>query len=239
MNLPSVPTDNLYKFIGISGLLILMLGLVLPKWSLYQLELQRVDIDESITTNKILGDAIVRDATESLNEQNEALKTASGPILGRMNAMLDEQNIALKEIEKLKELRDEQTKERRLEDIKKFRFALEKELGALNKKFDSLINESKIQSKAARKFREQMDQVQISSRRTTSLLEKYGVVLEYMHDVLFGSYVAQFAGFFLTVSGFVLWYMKCQRFQDLVLRAEAETKGTAKLKSPDLRETIS
>lgn len=43
MNMPNVPTDNLYKFLSISGLIILFFAIVLPQYAIFQLEMRLID----------------------------------------------------------------------------------------------------------------------------------------------------------------------------------------------------
>jgi len=46
MQLPNLPTDNLYKFIAISGLLLIFLSTVLPLWLIHNMELELIETEE-------------------------------------------------------------------------------------------------------------------------------------------------------------------------------------------------
>jgi len=46
------PTDNLYKFIALTGLLILVISVVLPSYALYALELKRLEAVREINITK-------------------------------------------------------------------------------------------------------------------------------------------------------------------------------------------
>jgi hypothetical protein len=48
MNIPNQPTDNLYKFLAISGLILLVLSVAVPAWSDHQFKLAELENDAEI-----------------------------------------------------------------------------------------------------------------------------------------------------------------------------------------------
>ena len=44
MNLPSIPTDNLYKFLALAGLLIALFAHIYPRWQADQLHLKIIEM---------------------------------------------------------------------------------------------------------------------------------------------------------------------------------------------------
>jgi len=73
MNIPSIPTDNLYKFLALSGLLIFAISLLYPQHKKIELSLKRNDIsvDEKKLQHKI--NALVKHL-EKLNKNKIRLQ---------------------------------------------------------------------------------------------------------------------------------------------------------------------
>lgn len=61
MNLPNIPTDNIFKFFFITALLIMIIGFLYPKYKLYEIEEQRILINKSIAILEAERKVISRD----------------------------------------------------------------------------------------------------------------------------------------------------------------------------------
>jgi hypothetical protein len=48
MNLPSLPTDNLYKFLALSGLAIVLFSLVFPIIRISEIRMQIIEVDTQL-----------------------------------------------------------------------------------------------------------------------------------------------------------------------------------------------
>ncbi len=89
MNLPSFPTDNLYKFLAISGLFICIFSIVFPKTRTGEINQKTIELK---TRTKVLGievDEIVNDSVQ-LHEDLDRLKNDIGRLKKTKNtATLD------------------------------------------------------------------------------------------------------------------------------------------------------
>jgi hypothetical protein len=69
MNIPNLPTDNLYKFMALSGLLILILSISYPTYHTLELEKQRMMISGEIEILKSETDLLERIVFERTKRQ--------------------------------------------------------------------------------------------------------------------------------------------------------------------------
>ncbi|PAK91743.1 hypothetical protein B8X02_11865 [Stenotrophomonas rhizophila] len=60
MDIPSLPTDNLYKFAALAGLLLIVLGLAYPSSKIFEIELYQNEIDTDIALAEARAEAFRR-----------------------------------------------------------------------------------------------------------------------------------------------------------------------------------
>ena len=53
MDFRAIPTDSLYKFMALSGLIVLLVSIVAPAWLQYNFELEVANLDEMNALNTI------------------------------------------------------------------------------------------------------------------------------------------------------------------------------------------
>lgn len=168
MNFPDLPTDNLYKFLAIFGLVILF-GSNLLSYRL--MEELRSKVDRSTSLSKLF--------SLEVKFIEDDVKTAE-----------DELNVLKKQIKEgqiVKEVADEQMKEK-MKEVKNLRERIrqgEKNL-AENPPTDPKV------------FLSEIDFIRFILRDGT------------------------FIGYFVSTLGFILWYIKLQRYQDIFIKNEAE-----------------
>ena len=70
MQIPNLPTDNLYKFMALSGLILIILSAVFPLWLLHNIGLEHIEIKKELD----LLDIEERYLREEQEEAREGLK---------------------------------------------------------------------------------------------------------------------------------------------------------------------
>jgi hypothetical protein len=63
MNLPSLPTDNLYKFLALSGLFIVLFSFIFPMKRIGELNLKSLELKTQVEMSRIEVDYLKRDTT--------------------------------------------------------------------------------------------------------------------------------------------------------------------------------
>jgi hypothetical protein len=97
MNMPTLPTDNLYKFLSVSGLAIAILSIVLPIMRISEIRMKLVEVKTQANVFSVESEALREDnerwpkktvlnpeETESLRRRLVELKIKSAEIGGRL-----------------------------------------------------------------------------------------------------------------------------------------------------------
>jgi hypothetical protein len=97
MNLPSLPTDNLYKFMALCGLFLVVFGLVFPSTRIDELNLKAIEINTQAEVLRIEIDDLEYDTdlwakkvtlnpeeTDLLRKRTREIKIRTAEITGRM-----------------------------------------------------------------------------------------------------------------------------------------------------------
>lgn len=187
MSIFTPPTDNLYKFMALSGI-VLIIAFIVPLLFFHQtgmeyleqvrgskeLEVQEKFVNQRLETLK-LRDKEAKDEKQELQKRLAGLNPASN------STEIDKLEVRIKEA---------------------------------NREIDSIADSSYELS-----LNLALKQAQVNSEETVSLNRRrdsrVAIVVGAIWVIL---------GFFLSVFGFPLWYIKLQRHQDRVVKKEAEDK---------------
>jgi len=194
------PTDNLYKFIALTGLLVLIISLVLPAYALVTLEMKRLEVVKELNlTSAALDEAkTLADETEAATREADAANAQIDGALARYKAMPKSKHPSRQEItERL----------RRLDEIE----AATKDLREASQKLQSKTDE--IGKKTAEAHNRS-----INTDYHNEVLETINVGFFFSKILLI---IGLLSGIVVALFGFVLWYRKVQIFEDQVLKKAA------------------
>jgi hypothetical protein len=203
------PTDNLYKFIALTGLLILTLSLVLPGYVLVTLEMKRLEVVRELNiTSAALDEAkSLQIEAEAATHRAEAASLQVDAAQSRYKAIAKSKNPSRRELtERLKRLDDVEAATESVRDATK---TLQSKTEELGKK----VAEAKARS--------------IDTEYQNDVLETINLGFGLAKLLLL---IGLVVGVFIALSGFALWYRKVQVFEDQVLQ-RAATKALAEFKS--------
>ena len=153
MNIPQVPTDSLYKFIAITGLLCVVIGLTVPIISTENFQLEA--------------------STLSTQIQDDSAQVSNNDV-----------KVALLTKEVLNEKQPDYQNSQSAFDLYAQSKILANQAGADDALFRDLVSNFELQTKML--------------------------------------FLTAFLGILIAAIGFILWYLKLQRYQDAILRHEAE-----------------
>ena len=189
---------NLYKFIALTGLLLLVVSVVLPTYALYALEIKRLEAKHEVNIAK----AEIESANLFKVFLDASQKSADSAQKGT--------DAALANVEAAK-LAQGTDKAKRMEEAKnqllKAMTQLQEATADLGKKTDEFHRQAE---SIVRKTQESEYQVEV--------LDTINLAAFYSKFLLFAGVAV---GLTLSVFGFVLWYRKVQVFEDKVLEKAA------------------
>lgn len=192
------PTDNLYKFISISGVVLLVLSIVYPSY-LY-VEAQRYIFEATRTLDLMnLEDKKYEASVERVNQ--------AGGLLERANKRVDELNTLLDE----KPLNDAA------------RQHLTNELMSLH---DLLVKEQTIEEEA----KSNAAKIKVEVEHNVRLSKYY---YGWSTALIRAAIVGSLLGIILTSIGFRLWYVRVQKYQDILLTKQAASEEKLSYSKPD------
>ncbi len=160
MNLPNLPTDNLYKFLAITGLILILISVIYP-------EMETHEIDRMLKETKT--------ELNILKREEEYLNLERRLLLEDNQAQTNTRSI------------------QKSEDINRRRLELERKLMEIEKKRIQMFG--------------QIDQI-------TLLINRLRLIFRF-------STVGLILGIILTIAGFYFWYIKVQRYQDMMIKKES------------------
>lgn len=217
MRSPEIPTDNLYKFMALSGVAILVFSLI-PFYHAQRLHLDALRLSGDI---RILGIQIewqsmdmdqVLQQTNTLKQQTGTLAQQTSTLKKRVDelreTMPSETAAALDTKRPLGEVRKETAN--KVEDI-------EKEL-------DTLI-ESRLQlEESQHKLEESQRKQEVTSIQHETKNEEHRYLARLIGlELLLGGF-GFLSGVVLATKGFRLWHVKLQVHQDRIIQMEAKVK---------------
>lgn len=169
MNLPNIPTDNLYKFIALTGLFILIVSFGFKEYRIYQHSIEDAEI--------IVGKEFIKNQIDN-----------------HLRLMELKQSLVNKELEWIESDYEKNTKESQALFGKKWKEAYANLINHADLNYLNIESKNlRLKSEYADASREQTER--IKSAMTISML----------------------IGVFAMISGFILWYIKLQRYQDLII----------------------
>lgn len=195
MGLPDFPTDNLYKFMAISGfvLFVLSFGYVIIQGSNHEAALAQIEA----TTEAYAGLDTLEE--EWLDNRGEAMNSAIRLLMGQVADTLG-----------ITELPKDGALNLPPIDSAMHKY-LEEQLQALSTEQNAFMEE------ASEKMRSRIERALPSTQtlaRLSAEVKSFKWALPYLH-------LAAFIGAVLSISGFYLWYTRVQKFQDEVLKRQA------------------
>lgn len=158
MQIPTLPTDNLYKFIALSGLLIVLVSFFIPICIMHQVNMQRFDIEADV-------------------------------------------NVAIEESRRL------ENKTNLLRQSMKDKSITKEEARLKNDEFDKISEKNTM-----------------NGIRLKSQLNKLKFTIEEIKDLKWLVLIGCGLGVVIAWAGFLLWYKRLQKYQDIIIRNEVAEK---------------
>jgi hypothetical protein len=202
MNIPNLPTDNLYKFIALSGVFIYTSCLLIPIFGFDKL-------DSEILKTKI--DLVVLKTDEIfLSKQYEELENDQNDIIKQLDKYrFQEKNDSIIDFEQLqKQFRKDEYRE-----YYEFIFNY----------YDKIFPSAKL----IQEWKSKRDEL---NKLNLELNKKSAIIVEqtkFLHDSLdtlkkykWIWFIGTFVGSFMCVIGFKLWYCRVQKFIDIKIKLE-------------------
>lgn len=202
------PTDNLYKFIALTGLLLLIISVVLPAYAIVTMEMKRLDVVRELNKTSATLDEAKNLGVEAEAATHDAHAASSlvDAAVARYKAMPKSKHPSRQEAtERLRRLDEIEAATQRLRDASQKLQSKTEELGRKTAEAQTRNIETDYQN-------ELLETINLGFIVSKILL-------------LIGSLV----GIVLALLGFILWYRKVQVFEDRVLQKTA----TDLLSQPD------
>jgi hypothetical protein len=211
------PTDNLYKFLALTGLLLLIISVVLPGYALFSLELKRLEAlkELNLTKAEIEKSKILQSESESAKHLVDAANLQVQAAQLRGESLTKKKHLSRQELKELKQRVDE----------------VEKAMNNLRDATKTFQSKSEALGK----------QVAIVELRTVDneyqgeVLESINLALFFLKFLLF---VGIIAGGLIAMVGFGLWYRKVQVFEDIILKLTATEMSSKEAALPGTDSTV-
>lgn len=209
------PTDNLYKFVAMSGLVLFLVSMTYPPWLSYRFSSSIFELEKD---------------TKILELEIEAEETRRTDFKAELDAITADGDNTLKEVENLKRLLESQPSRAQKRRLIPERVALEQKYKLLK----AQVEESK------KGFNEKRATFMASSdalRRKQIELKSRLDLAKWAHGQLklLGWVAIFFAGLgaFMANAGFIFWYRRVQVYQDAILRKQTALESESKSESPE------
>lgn len=230
--LPNLPTDNLYKFLALAGIVLIIFAFSYPVSQIRDDKLQIAVAEKEHKIAKVRADRKVQRANDlrgNYKSESESLDSESKLL-----------NLEYKEINEIVSAVDIQKTipNKSAANIEALNHALEHqkslfaELDIHRSKIAASNSNLKLIKEAMEEANDEVSLLNIQLEWHTHLLEEATNHLELfmLFVLLFGS-----GGFVLCNFGFTLWYNKIQRYQDAVLEKQAKDTGIELSKMIELK----
>jgi hypothetical protein len=191
MSIIQPPTDNLYKFMAISGLLIFGFFLVWPTLQIFQLSRETIQLQGEMDALDVEVD-IISESITNLKKEDALLEKRTADLRKRV------QNLATlpKKVLKSKGINIEAESDRLHQD----------EITIIKK---------------AEELREKNDLLRIKNVELITKRKLLESALAHFRTEVIMLFVGAIVGLLLSTWGFWLWYFRVQRFQDMIIRKQA------------------
>ena len=201
------PTDNLYKFVAMSGLLLFLVSMTYPPWLHYRLSSSIFELEKD---------------TKILKLETKAEETRRTNFKEALDAIRADSEATGKEVENLKRLVESQPSRAKVAREQKRRL-LQAQVDEIQKRFHE-------QSAAFTASSDAYEQKLIESQYKLDLVEWTYRQLKLL------DWVALFCvglGSFMANAGFIFWYRRLQVHQDAILRKQAALESQGKSELPE------
>ncbi len=254
MEFPEIPTDNLYKFMALSGVVILVLSLI-PFYHAHRLYLDALHLSGDI---KICGIQLEWQSKDA-NELMQQLDTLTPQIsnlwqkivgLAQQTSNLEGQSIDLnKQIDELIETMPPETTvsldskipsvesdkkitiKKKKEDIQKeldrdiqSKLKLEEEQHKLEEKNRELKEKNRELKEKNREFKEEIRKQQVTIIQHETKCKEHIYLSRIITIEMFFGIFGFLSGLALAIKGFRLWHLKLQVHQDRIIQMKAKSK---------------
>jgi len=222
---PTLPTDNLYKFLALFGLVIVIFGIAFPEEKLAQslAQLKNTVKEREIAKIRLTRkNAELRDAVEQITAkvaEQARNKQQLEDAATKLNAKSDFLGKSLVEEAK------RNLKSKTVKDLYIQTKALDPEYQALDEKVRQNTDAMKKSTDDLQRLRQREAELgeeiaieMVNVKTLAGLNTDLGREITLWNIVTFGSMIF---GFMLMLSGFQLWYKKVQVHQDTILRKQA------------------
>ena len=190
------PTDNLYKFQALAGLLLALVSLLYPTWLYHQALLRYLDAKNGETQLQIQADDV--------QKRLDLLQL-------QMNTMLDDPDQLKKSLDQLEN--------QRLLVISTKREALSSEIDRLRKRWQDSVQSRTALFEASQELKASLQS------KTDRLVHQQSVAeteLSMSRKIIYLGIVGFVAGVLITLRGFSKWSKRVQVYQDRILKREAD-----------------
>lgn len=209
-NIPSIiPTDNLYKFMSLSGMVLFFFCLFYPSWRVYNIERNEMEIKGKVS----LLDGKIKIMTENVEEMKEYTRE-----IEKSNMINDQRD---------KEKRSKGIEVRRIDDFsyqeladyfknKEFRDAF----GFVLDHKEQLYSNHNTEISENEERRKSVDALQLSLIEVNNLNALALFERKRADYVILLGLVGCMVSFIVSAAGFTLWYRNYQSVQDAILRKQ-------------------
>jgi len=203
MEYPQLPTDNLYKFLALTGLALLFFSVTYPINKTIEIKLRLIEVSAQVEKRKLELSEIKREGTRLdaiLADSQAAINKGNGK---RFDAMLSD-------------LQADINKEHKSEIVKA---ALEHGINLVDikdgvRKLEaieaSLVKHGELSEKHLKKILE----YQLKGVDLDATLKRIDVQEGYLASYRMAAYLGSILGVLLSIIGFLLWYYRIQRPND-------------------------
>jgi len=199
--IPNLPTDNLYKFIALSGLVILAFSVTYPLhldqkvmilYDEYSLEKDQTRLEEDRLRYSIKA---LRESTEALQEKLSKVVISNEEVVSNISAIKEN-------------LKNEEYRE---------------QVKFMHEYGDSVIpyrSETIEKNKHTKELQDEIHQLKLKEIYIANLEERINHLFKRRKVLNFISWIGSVLGGVLAGVGFILWYFKVQQVLDLKLKFE-------------------
>ena len=243
MNIPNLPTESLYKFLALAGLVICGLSLLLPSWASESFELELLNLHRE--------NDLYRLERSSLDQKVGHVNSEWNRVISSLETSQERESVRLDEMRRELALLEEEDA-RTMAALEAGQIAsLEEEMQEMNERLarsDALGVEAQgmIDADGSDEFRKLdelrkerhsifSDWIRETSRLRTAMNHADGRVdhlLNRLNTMLLVMTIGMPLGFILSAFGFRLWYTKQQVYQDQILKHQAEQISQEKTDQP-------
>ncbi|OHB54997.1 MAG: hypothetical protein A2173_02320 [Planctomycetes bacterium RBG_13_44_8b] len=193
MNPLEIPTDNLYKFVAISGIVILLFSFI-PRYHAHKLQLKSISLKSDI---KILELDKTRFKYKYSEVENKINETGNKTV--KLEQEVDDIFVKVKE------------KARDPNDLRKMNEETARKIKLIKEEWRQVENENS-------KLEEMIYEIKVRDTKISSERERIKCILKVVTIELYTGIGSFVCGLLMAVWGFRNWYTKLQIFQDELIK---------------------